>query len=177
VRGDSVGDAVGLPDVHLVTAGASASSAGVIVVGGSGPALNVGFAVDELDVLGALSVAVSSTVLGTGLVGGGKTTICGHGHEVEGAVETASNLADIDVKRELLVLQVEHLVVLVLLVHKVDTGANIAAGLELKAQRVARCLDAVGTRVVGTVKGAVRRTSGTVRAQSLVPGVASVAVG
>lgn len=88
-----------------------------------------------------------------------------------------SDLADIDIKGELLVLQVEHLVVLVLLVHKVDTRANIAAGLELKTQRVTRCLDAVSAGVVGAVKGAVRRTSGTVRAQTLVPSVASVAVG
>ena len=70
MRGDSVGDTVGLPDIHLVTAGAGATSASVSVVGGSAPALNVGLAVDELDVLGALSVTVSSTVLGTCLVGG-----------------------------------------------------------------------------------------------------------
>lgn len=88
-----------------------------------------------------------------------------------------SNLADVDVERELLVLQVEHLVVLVLLVHQVDTRSHVAASLELKTQGVARCLDAVGAWVIGAIEGTVCRTSRTIRAQSLVPSVASVAVG
>ena len=63
------------------------------------------------------------------------------------------------------------------LVHEVDSGSNIAAGLELQAQGVAGCFDAVGTRVVGTVESAVLGTCGSVGAKGLVPGVAGVAVG
>jgi hypothetical protein len=88
-----------------------------------------------------------------------------------------SNLADIDVESEFLVLQVEELVVLVLVVHEVDSGSNIAASLELKAQGVARCLDAVGTSVVSAVECAVCGASYAIRAKSLVKSVACVAVG
>lgn len=86
-------------------------------------------------------------------------------------------LADVDIERELLVLQLEELVVLVLVIHEVDSGANIATSLELETESVARCLDTVGAGVVGAVECAVRRTSRAIRAQSLVPGVACVAVG
>jgi hypothetical protein len=63
------------------------------------------------------------------------------------------------------------------LVHEVDSGSNIAAGLELQAQGVAGCFDTVGTRVVGTVESAILGTCGSVGAKGLVPGVAGVAVG
>jgi len=177
VRSERVGDAVGLPDVHLVTARSSLASSSVAVVCGSAPALGVGFPFNELDVLGTLSITITCTVLGTGLVGRRNTTIGGHRHEVEGTVKTASELADVDVESELLVLQVEELVVLVLLVHEVDSGANIAARLELQAQGVARCFDAVSTRVVGAIESAVCRASDSIGAKGLVPGVAGVAVG
>jgi hypothetical protein len=86
-------------------------------------------------------------------------------------------LADVDIERELLVLQLEELVVLVLVIHEVNSGANVAASLELETQRIARCLDTVGAGVVSTIECAVRSASYAIRAQSLVPGVACVAVG
>lgn len=91
VRGVGGGDGVGLPDVHLGAAGAHVADAGVGVVGGRRPALDVGLAVNELEVAGALGVAVSGAVLGAGLVGGelGDTTVRVHGDEVEGAVQAA----------------------------------------------------------------------------------------
>lgn len=61
-----VRDAVRLPDVHLVTARAGVASACVCVVGGSTPALNVGLALDELDILWTLGITVAGTVLGAG---------------------------------------------------------------------------------------------------------------
>lgn len=94
-----------------------------------------------------------------------------------GDITLTSKLAGIHVEGKLLVLQVEHLVVLVLVIHQVDSGTDIAASLELQAQGIARCLDTVGTRVVGTIQRAVRRTSSTVRAKGLVPSVTGVAVG
>lgn len=59
--------------------------------------------VDELDIAGALRVAVSGTVLGTSLVGRelGKTTVEVHGDEVQSAVQAAANVGDIDVEGEL----------------------------------------------------------------------------
>lgn len=52
-------DAVSLPDVHLSAAGASGAGTGVGVVGVGDPAGGVGLAVDPLDVVRALGVAVS----------------------------------------------------------------------------------------------------------------------
>lgn len=78
-----------LPDVHFVTAGAYPAGSCVAVVGGTAPALGVGFSFDELDILGTLSIAVSGTILGTGGVGGGHSTVGGHGDEVKSTVDTA----------------------------------------------------------------------------------------
>lgn len=88
-----------------------------------------------------------------------------------------SDLADVDIKGELLVLEVEHLVVLVLVIHEVDARANVAANLQLQAQLVTRGLDAVGAWVVGTIESTVSSASHTIRAKSAVPSVAGVAVG
>lgn len=135
--------------------------------------------VDELDVLGALRVAVSGSVLSTGLVASvlGLSTIGVHGDKVQSAVQTAREPRNISVEGELLVLQVEELVLLVGLVHEVDTGSNVRASDELEVDRVAAGGDTVGTRVVSTVKGAVGCASGTVWAVLSVPCLAGVAVG
>lgn len=59
--------------------------------------------VDELDIAGALRVAVSGTVLGTSLVGRElrQTTVEVHGDEVKSAVQAAANVGNIDIKGEL----------------------------------------------------------------------------
>ncbi|KAL3295588.1 glycosyl hydrolase family 7 [Colletotrichum asianum] len=74
------------PDVHLSAAAAVRTDTSVGIVGRGDPALDVGLAADELEVASALGVAVSSTVLGTGLVGGvlGHATVLVHLDEVEG---------------------------------------------------------------------------------------------
>lgn len=60
------GDGVGLPDVHLGAAGADVTLTGVGVVLSAVPARNVSLTVDPLDVVGALSVAVSWNLLEAG---------------------------------------------------------------------------------------------------------------
>jgi len=111
--------------------------------------------------LGALSIAVTSTELGTSGVGCGHSTVGRHGDEVKSTVQTTlfssviaffgglfepfffeicsltNELADIHVKGEFLVLEVEELVVLVLVVHEVDSGTDVASGLELHAEGAA----------------------------------------
>jgi len=52
VRGDGVRDFVGLPDVHFVTTSADLASSCVAIVGGTAPALGVGFSFDKLMSLG-----------------------------------------------------------------------------------------------------------------------------
>jgi len=78
--------------------------------------------VDELQVLRALSITVAGAVLGACLVVWvlGKSTIGVHGDEVEGTVQATGQVGHIDVKGELLVLELEHLVLGVSRVHEVD---------------------------------------------------------
>ena len=165
VRSVRGGDGVGLPDVHLRAAGAKLAVAGVGVVGRRGPALSVGLAVDPLDVVGALGVAVSckmsvaegvnglleltSSILGTSLVVSlVDATVGGHLNKVESTVQTAREVGNVNVEGELLVDEVEHLVLGVGL-HEVGTGSDVAGELalgdELEGQGIARSRDTIGT--------------------------------
>lgn len=86
----SGGDGVGLPDVHLGAASTDLTSSSVGVVGRGVPSDDVGSAVDELDVVGALGVAVTSSVLSTGLVVSlVEATVGSHLNEVQSTVQTA----------------------------------------------------------------------------------------
>ena len=132
--------------------------------------------------MGALSVAVASSVFGTGLVSRetGETTICVHLGEVESTVETAREVGDIDVESEFLVLELEHLVGGVG-GHEVDTRSDVlAVGVgrdELERQGIATGGDTVGGSVVSAFESAVLGAGDVVGAESSVPGVAGVAVG
>jgi hypothetical protein len=112
--------------------------------------------VDELDIVWALRIAVSGSVLGTSLVARvlGHTTVGFHLREVDGTIETAAKVGDIDVEGEFLVLEFEHLVGR-LAGHQVDTRTNIGTGHELEGKSITRGGDTIGTRVVGTIQGAV----------------------
>ena len=107
--------------------------------------------VDELDVLGALRVAVTGTVLGTSLVVSelAGTTIGVHLNQVDCTVETTRKSGHVDVESELLVLEVEELVGGVVLREEVDTGTDVlrvrALGHELERELVAAGGDTVGT--------------------------------
>lgn len=179
--GEGRGDAVGLPDIHLRAAGPVVAGTRIGIVGGGLPPFNVGLTVDELEVARALRVTVSSTVLGTGLVGWvlGHATVGVHGDKVQSTVETAGEVGDIDIEGELLVQQLKHLVGRVVL-HHVQTRANVlllAGGDEVEAEGIAAGGHTIGGFVVGTLKGAVGCAGRIVRADSRVPGVAGVAVG
>lgn len=129
--------------------------------------MSIHLAGDELEISGALCVTVTCSVRSSSLVGRvlGKTTIGVHLDKVQGTVDPAAwktgqlaNLGqlfsfrgltktgDIDVKGELLVLQLEQFVLVA--VDQVDTRADVVALLELQADRVAASLDTVGARVV-----------------------------
>lgn len=149
VRSVGSGNGVGLPNIHLGAAGTDLTLSSIWVVVRWVPALYVSLAVNPLDVVGALGVAVTSSVLGTGLVVAlVKATVGGHLDEVQSAVQTARQLRNIDVEGELLANEVEHLVLAVGL-HKVGTGADIgsifALGNELQGQGIAAGRDTVGS--------------------------------
>lgn len=140
-------------------------------------------AIDKLDILRALRVAIPSAILGTGLVPAERLepTILEHLAKVHGAVQPARELGDVHVKGEFLVEEVEQLV-LVRAGHEVDSGADILAVVvlldKLEPQGSGgRGGDAVGAAVVGAVDGAVLRAGGSVWAGGCVPLVAGVAVG
>jgi hypothetical protein len=130
VGGISSRDGVGLPDVHLGAASTKFTDARVRVALGGVPSVNIGLATNELDVTGALAVAVAGSVLGSGLVVrlGGQTSVRVHGNEVKSAVQTAGKLGNIDVKGELIVEEVESLILgRRSRFHEVDTATDSVA--------------------------------------------------
>jgi hypothetical protein len=138
--------------------------------------------VNKLDVTGALAVAVAGTVLGSGGVAVvlGHATIGIHGDKVQGSVQAAADVRDVNIKGELVVEQSEHLVG-VFVLHEVGAATNVGAvlmlGDELEAQLVAAGLDSVRLPVVGTVDAANLGASSAIRADGRVPFIAGVAVG
>lgn len=84
-------------------------------------------AVDELEIPGALRVAVTSAVLRASLVARVllQTTICVHGYEVECTIEATRQLRHINVKGKLLIAgKFKHFVCRVVL-HQVGTRSNV----------------------------------------------------
>ena len=89
VRGIGSCHVVGLPNIHLGTAGAIVTKAHAVaeILWVWLPVLRVGDAIDELDVMRALGITVTSPILGTRLVlAQTLPTIAGHLHEVHGTV-------------------------------------------------------------------------------------------
>lgn len=138
-------------------------------------------AIDELDVVRALRVAVSSAVLGSSLVCRvfGHTTILVHFDEVKGSVQAAGQLRGVDVKGELLVEELEHLV-LGIRGHKIqprtDAPAERTIGDKLKRKSATGRSHSVRAGVVCSIEGAITSTCFAVRAEGSVPRVATVAV-
>jgi hypothetical protein len=156
---------IGFPDIHLGTAGSffAHSSSGI-------PLVDVGFSVDEFDIVWALSVTVSSAVSSTGRVGTfTKVSILTHLHKVEGTVQTTGKLRNIDIEGELLSSEFEHLVVVVI-GHHVHATTDVFGILTLSNKShlevVSGSLNAVGASeriVVDSVESAVARTTETIR--------------
>lgn len=138
-------------------------------------------AANELQISGALGIAVAGTVLCTGLVGRvlGHASVLVHSDEVEGSIQTALDGGQVDIEGELVVHQSEHLV-LAGTVHQVETGANVGAVLvlreELESERVTARGGAVCLGVLGSLEGALAGAIGS-RAARGSPLVAIVAVG
>jgi hypothetical protein len=133
VRGESRGDGVGFPDIHFSAARTVHTGSGVGTVSFGCPSFDVTHPVNELEILRTLRVTVSSSVLGTSLVGGvrGQTTISGHLGEVNSAVQTTRKLGNVNVESELLVEGLEQLV-LGVASEEVKTRSNVfAVGVRL----------------------------------------------
>mmetsp|Transcript_7138 Transcript_7138/g.16220 ORF Transcript_7138/g.16220 Transcript_7138/m.16220 type:complete len:267 (+) Transcript_7138:826-1626(+) len=118
MRGVGCGHVVGLPNIHLGTAGAIVTKAHAVaeILWVWLPILRVGDAIDELDVMGALGITVTSPILGTRLVlAQTQTTIAGHLHEVHGTIHATFHRGRIHLHRKLTVVQLEEFVVVIIL--------------------------------------------------------------
>mmetsp|Transcript_108476 Transcript_108476/g.324390 ORF Transcript_108476/g.324390 Transcript_108476/m.324390 type:complete len:519 (+) Transcript_108476:545-2101(+) len=145
VRSEGRGLPVCLPDVHL-------GAARAVVTHGPGcllvPALEVRLALDELEVVGALRVAVARAVLCAGrVVAAARAAVLLHLHEVYSTVEATLQRGNVHVNGELLVQQLEHLVVALVAQH-VEPGADGLAALERQVHAALDGLHAVGVHVV-----------------------------
>lgn len=109
--------------------------------------------------MGALSIAVTGSVLCTGLVVRplGHTTVGVHLRQVESTVETARQVRHVYVESELLILELEHLIVGII-GHKIDTRTDVLASNKLEGEAVAAGRDTVGGGVVGTIEGTLGST-------------------
>ena len=180
---ESRGDRIGLPDVHFGAAGAVLAHAAVGI--GSRPADGVGLAIDELDVVRALGVAVTGPELCPGGVSSERgTSVSRHLGEVQGAVEAAGQRRHVDREGELPVLQLEHLVAAGIIgVEQVMPAAHVGAILvlcdESQIQGAWIPINAVGSGQAGpvnTLDCAVGGASGWIGAEGCIPGVAGVAI-
>ena len=138
--------------------------------------------IDEFDIPGALRVTVTGSVFCTSLVPGvlGQATVGIHLGEVEGSIETAGQVGEVDVKCELLVEELEHLI-LRIAGHHIDTRADVLAtgvgGDKLEREGVTASGDTIRARVVSTVEGTIGGAGLSVSANSRIEGVSGVAVG
>jgi hypothetical protein len=110
----------------------------------------------------------------------GKATILVHGDEVQGTVQTAADAGNIDIEGEFVAEESEHLVGIIVL-HEVDTAADVLAILvlldELEAELVTAGLDAICRLILGAVNAALLSAGGTVGADGGIPFVTGVTVG
>lgn len=137
--------------------------------------------VDELDVPRALTIAVARAKLRTRLVHREPfhSTIFIHGHKVQRAIQTASQLRDIHIKRKLIAQQRKHLIP-ALIFHQVQPATHVLAIRallhEFHAQSIPGGGHAVCAGIVGAVDAAVLRAGLLGGADGCVPAVAGVAV-
>jgi len=129
VWGVSRGNLVSFPHIHFGAASSHRSSASVCVIWTGCPSCRVCDSIDKLDVSGALRVAITRSILGSGLVSPTRfsnTTVGVHLGEVESAIETTRELGYINVECEFLVVEVESLVRRrTARSHQIDTATDV----------------------------------------------------
>lgn len=127
-------------------------------------------AVDELQITRALRIAIASSVLGTCLVPRvlSQATIGIHGDKVQSSIESAGQPGSIHVECELLVLQLEYLVG-TLVLHQVQTRANVGASDEAQSEGIAISGRTVCAGVVSAVQRTVSGASLVIGAESRIP--------
>ena len=92
MRCESRGDLVSLPDIKLGAAATPLSESGIGVSRRWVPVEGVGLSINELDVMRALSITVTSSIFGAGLVTIAMVSIFGHLDEVKSTIDTARHI-------------------------------------------------------------------------------------
>lgn len=177
--GERLRHGIGLPNIHFRTAGSLAPGAGVFIVRRRLPVIDVGLSTNKLYITGALTIAVTSTEFSASLIAWvlRLPTVRVHLSKVDGTVETAREIADVDLEAEFLVLELEYSI-LVLSVHEIESRTNVGARNKPEREVITRGCDTVGACVVGALESTLGRTFFTVTclADRLVPSVLGVAV-
>jgi len=94
MSGVGSGNRVGLPDIHFSAARSDFTEASIWVAWRWVPAFGVGFSVDELDVMWALSITISSSVASSSSISWEccLSSIFRHLNEVKSSIETARHV-------------------------------------------------------------------------------------
>ena len=136
------------------------------MLGARVPIQHVRLALDELDVVRALSIAVACAVGCTGVVVADTlVAVLRHLDKVEGTIDATRQFGDVDIDSELLVDELKHLVGLLIGAHHVKTAANVGCvttlgeEVELKIVTVrADSIDVAHIILRDLVEGAILRT-------------------
>lgn len=136
---------------------------------------SVSLARDPLDVVGALCIAVSCAVFGSGFVARelGRATILLHLYEVQGTIHTTGKVRNVHIESELSVLEFELLVLRATCIEEIHSRADISACLESEVDSTILGLDSVRRSPIAlgdTFNGAVAGTGYWVRTVAGVPG-------
>jgi len=170
VHGEGRAVFVGLPNIDLRAAGSILASSSVCVSFTWLPAFHIGLAINELEVVRALSITVTHAIFGTSISILRLATISIHLHKIQSTIETTIQFGIIHSVGELLVLQLEEHV-RVVGIHEVRSRSNILAvralGHKAKGKRISRTLDTIGACVLGicSFNDAIGCARGCIRAE------------
>mmetsp|Transcript_81765 Transcript_81765/g.189927 ORF Transcript_81765/g.189927 Transcript_81765/m.189927 type:complete len:246 (-) Transcript_81765:2-739(-) len=161
---------VGLPDVHLSAASAIAANGARLLLC---PVLKIGLATDELQIVGALRIAVTGAVFGACFVVALTQAAIGlHLYKVDCTVQAAFQGGHVHIEGELTVQQLEHHVG-VLVLHHVQSRANRLTVLKLQPDAVAHGAHAVRALIllrVHALQSASACAREAIRAEGFIPG-------
>ena len=103
---ESCGDAVGFPQINFSAARSILARSSIGVSLRWLPVLHIGLAINEFDVMRALSITIPCSILGTSSTERTLATILLHLHKVQSTIQTTPKLGIIDGDSELLVLEI-----------------------------------------------------------------------
>lgn len=138
-------------------------------------------AVNKLDIMGTLRIAVTSSVFRAGLVTGmlRLATIRVHLNKIQRSVQSTREFRHINIERKLLVLGLKHLIPGIGRIHQVNSRTDILPRA-LRDKLMCQCIPAgrntVRAAIVRSIDRTVLRTRDGIRTQCSVPRVAGEAV-